>query len=114
MRTSLHTNNATRLTAETEADLAAFGLLRKAAMKHAAPKEDGNPAVFGLKEKGDSTELTFNVSAERLQEDGMIMAVAAPENKSFNMLVQTNFNEAVSTASESDLKRFLRGLLRKV
>lgn len=114
MRTSQPTNNLTRLAPETEADLAAFGLVRKAAMKEAAPRDDGEQTFFGIKENGNETELRFNASIADLQKNNMTVAMVAPEDKTFNMLLSTNFNEAVTTASEDDLRTFLRGLLRKV
>lgn len=113
MPTSSPTNKLTNVTPETEADLAAYGIVRKTAMENAAPQED-EQVFFGMKQNGNSTELTFGTSIQNIQDKNMTVAMVAPENKTFNMLLETNFNEAISSANEDDLRSFLRGILRKV
>lgn len=113
MPTSQLTNKQTRLRTEDQADLAAFGLLRKTAMKNAAPSENSQ-AFFGIKDSGEDTELKFDASIEDLQHDNMTVAMVAPEDKTFNMLLTTDFNEAVKAATEQDLRAFLRDTIRKV
>lgn len=110
MLTSPHTNNnSTNMSPELEADLAAYGILRKT-----AEKEAGDAEFFGMKDKGNKTVLKFNADIETLQDEGMTVSVVAPQNETFNMLLTTDFNKAVKTATTDDLRAYLRKLLRKV
>jgi len=82
-------------------------------MENAAPS-DSEQNFFGMRENGDSTELKFNASIADIQDDNMTVAMVAPEDKTFNMLLSTNFHEAVTTADEKDLRTFLRTVIAKV
>lgn len=108
------TNKSTKVSQELQEDLAAFGILRRQVMENAAPKQNGAPNFFGIKDKGNEVELKFDTDISAIQDSGMMVALAAPENETFNMLVTTNFKKAISTGSQKDLRAFLRRIVDKV
>lgn len=106
-------NELTKVTAELQVDLAEYGIVRKKVMEQAAPKKNGEPNFFGYRDSDDEVELKFNASAKTIQKSGMKMGMAVPENKSFDLLLTENFQEAISTVSEDKLRSFIRSIVNQ-
>lgn len=97
-------------------DLAAYGLVRDIAAKK-APVNLEKPNFFGLQDKGEEVELLFtkdNKTLVEATEEGMQLAVVAPEDESFNMLLTKDFPKAVSDKDPETLRDFLRRILDEV
>jgi len=105
-------NNSTKVSQELQRELAEYGIVRHKVEEKAAPNSE-RPKFFGIKEAGSKTELKFNTTIKGIQDAKMTVAIAAPEHESFNMLVTTNFSKAVTTASEEDLRTFIRKIVDK-
>lgn len=108
MPTSNNTNKSTKVSTELQADLAQYGLVRAEAIKNAPVKRTGTPNFFGIKNEGSETVLKFNTSIETIQDNGMTVALVAPENESFNMLVTKDFKKAVEGSTIDNLRSFVR------
>jgi hypothetical protein len=106
---TLHSTNAhTKVDLPLQEELAQYGILRAKVMDKAPPKKDG-ANFFGLRYTGGGeSETLFDTSVKAIQDNDMMLAMAVPEDKTFNMLVTTDFVKAVSTASPTDLRGFLR------
>lgn len=113
MPTLLPTNEHTRVSAELQKELAQFGILRQDVMEKAPPKE-GKPNFFGIKYEGEVPELAFGLDVKQIQEREMSVGMAAPMDKSFDMLMTENFEGTVKTADQTDLRSFIRRLVDKV
>jgi hypothetical protein len=110
----MHINKSTRVSESLQEEMAEFGLLRSKVMENAPPKESGEPNFFGVRNYGgDRIELKFDTSIEAMQDDNMTVALAAPDLETFNMLVTTNFDEAVKTGSKEDIRSYLRRIVDK-
>lgn len=110
----MHTNKSTNVTEELQRDLAAYGLVRSKVMENAAPTDSGEPKFFGIRNTGGDVEYKFGASIEAIQDAGMTVALAAPDLETFNMLVTTDFEKAVSVASREDLRSYLRRVVDRV
>lgn len=110
----MRTNKSTKVSENLQEELAAFGILRSKVMEKAAPREDGEAEFFGIKNYGGNTvELKFDTSIDEIQNANMTVALAAPELSTFNMLVTTNFDEAVKVSTKEDLRSYLRRIVDK-
>ncbi len=97
-------------------ELAAYGLVRAIASKK-APVNLEKPNFFGMQDKGEEVELLFTKDTKELvaaTEEGMQLAVVAPEDESFNMLLTKDFPKAVSDKDPETLRDFLRRILDEV
>lgn len=110
----MHTNKSTRVDEELQRDLSAYGLVRSKVMENAAPTDSGGPKFFGIRHYGGDVEYKFDASIEAIQDAGMTVALAAPDLETFNMLVTTDFEKAVSVASREDLRSYLRRVVDRV
>lgn len=108
------TNKSTNVSEELQRDLAAYGLVRSKVIENAAPTDDGAPKFFGISNTGGNIEYKFDASIEAIQDAGMTVALAAPDLETFNMLVTTDFEKAVSIASREDLRSYLRRVVDRV
>jgi hypothetical protein len=107
-------NRLTKVDSRLQRELAEYGIVRRKVMDKAPPKANGQANFFGFKDTYDEAELKFDVSPETIQENGMKVGMAVPDNKSFNLLVTQNFTEAIKTVSESGLRAYLRRVIDKV
>lgn len=107
-------NDNTKVSKELQEDLALYGITRKDVMEKAPPKKDGKANFFGVKEEaGGKLKLKFTDNIVSINKDKMMVGMATPENKSFDLLVTKNFKEAVTKASKNDLRSFIRQIVKK-
>lgn len=103
-------NNSTVVDQTLQHELAEYGLLRKEAI--------GNTTVdnpfFGLRVKYAGYETKFGTSLKAIQDSPLDIAIVAPENEPFDMLVTKDFNKAIKTASKDDLRSFIRSIVDRV
>lgn len=112
----MNTSQLTVVNSTLSDSLAAYGLVRSIAAKK-APVNLEKPNFFGLENKGEETELLFTKDDSTLveaTEKGMQLAVVAPEDESFNMLLTKDFPRAVSDKDPETLRDFLRRILDEV
>lgn len=108
-------NENTKMSDELVEDLAQYGITRSKVMEKAPPKANGKANFFGIKEGANGkAELKFTDNVTAIQKDKMIIGMAAPEDKPFDLLVTVDFKKAVKTASPDDLRSYLRNLVKKV
>lgn len=103
-------NTSTVVSEELQQELAEYGIFRKEAVKNTSAS---NP-MFGFRDTYNGYEAKYHASAASIQDAQMQIAVVAPENMPFDMLVTTNFKEAVRTARPDDLRAYLRSIVDKV
>lgn len=106
-------NDSTNVSQVLQEDLAEYGILRAEAIKNAPVKSSGVPNFFGLKYGFGEAELLFDTDIKTIQDRNMQVAIVAPDNETFDMLVTTNFQKAVTKASPDQLRSFIRNILRK-
>jgi hypothetical protein len=79
-----------------------------------APVNLTKPNFFGYEDRGAEVEFLFTKDKKTLAEateEGMQLAMVAPENESFNMLLTSNFPEAIKKADPETLREFLRHIV---
>lgn len=103
-------NKSTKVDESLQRELAEYGLLRQEVTENTSVD---NP-LFGLRTRFGGYDTKFGVSAQTVQESNMSIAVAAPDNEPFDMLVTKNFKEAISKADTKDLRSFLRSIVDRV
>lgn len=109
----MDTSHVTKISESLSDDLAQYGIIRAVAAK-AAPVNKKSANFFGLNNDGTDTELVFSKDIDHLVESEMDLALVAPENESFNMLLTKDFKKAVTEKDEDTLRAFLRRLLDEV
>lgn len=112
----MDTSHLTVVDSNLSDNLAAYGLVRDIAAKK-APVDLKKANFFGMEDRGGEVELVFSKDKKTLAdatEEGMQLAVVAPEDESFNMLLTTDFPRAVSDKSPETLRDFLRRILDEV
>lgn len=109
----MDTSHVTKVSESLSEDLAQYGLVRAVAEK-AAPVNTKNPNFFGMRDNGMDTELVFSKDIDTLVESEMDLALVAPENETFNMLLTKDFRKAVEQKDDESLRDFLRRLLDEV
>lgn len=107
-------NKSTKVDENLQEELAAFGILRSKVMEEAPPTENGEAKFFGIRNYGgDKVDLKFDTDIQAIQDANMTVALAVPELETFNMLVTTNFEEAVKVSSKEDMRNYLRRIVDK-
>lgn len=107
----MNTKNTSTVVDQTlQVELAEYGLLRKEALANTTA---ANP-FFGLRTTYGGYDTKYGTSLKAIQESDMDIAIVAPENESFDMLITKDFNKAIKTASKDDLRSFLRSIVDKV
>ena len=104
-------NNQTKVSPTLQAELAEYGLVRMEVMEKAAPKKSGTANFFGIREGYRETELKFDASLEQIQDAGITVAAAAPEDASFDMLITADFDTAMERGSKEEKKDWLRRIV---
>lgn len=104
-------NNQTKVSSTLQADLAEYGLVRSKVIEEAPVKKTGKPNFFGIREGFNETEFKFDASLEQIQDAGMTVALAAPEDESFDMLVTADFDTAMKRGSVEEKKDWLRRIV---
>jgi hypothetical protein len=104
-------NNQTKVSETLQSELAAYGIVRMEVMENAKPKKSGEPSFFGLREGYRETELKFDATPEQIQKAGMTLALAAPEDASFDMIAVTNFDKAMKAGTVDEKKDWLRKIV---
>lgn len=97
-------------------ELAEYGLVYAVAAKK-APAKVGEANFFGMDKRNDSVDLVFTKDDKELAnavEDGMQLAVVAPENESFDMLLTSDFPRAIAGKDKETLRDFLRRIVDEV
>lgn len=103
-------NTSTVVDLNLQEDLAEYGILRH---KAGAKTTKDNP-FFGLRTSYNEYETKFGTSLKAIQESKMGIALYVPENEPFDLLITKDFNKAIKTGSEEDLRSFLRSIVDKV
>lgn len=109
----MNTSHLSKVDSTLSADLAEYGIIRAVAVKKAPVRFD-KPNFFGYENRGAEVELVFTQDDETLveaTEDGMQLALVAPDNETFNMLLSTDFPEAIKRTEPETLREFLRRIL---
>lgn len=106
-------SHVTKVSDTLNEELAQYGIVRDVAVK-LAPVNTKTASLFGFNDNGADTELLFSDDADVLVESKMDLAIVAPENESFNMLLTKDFKKAVESKDEDSLRGFLRRLLDEV
>jgi hypothetical protein len=109
----MNTSHLSKVDSTLSADLAEYGLIRAVAAKKAPVRFD-KPNFFGFEDRGAEVEMLFTDDDKTLveaTEEGMQLALVAPENESFNMLLTRDFPEAIKQAKPETLREFLRRIL---
>lgn len=105
MRTYARTNADTQL----QEDLAAYGIMREDAKN----KAKGSPGFFGLQETSSGYDVEYKDDPRNI-DDNMTLAVIAPENEPFDMLVTKDFRKAVRVGNPKNIRDYLSRLLDKL
>jgi hypothetical protein len=105
----MRTLETTKIDSTLQDDLTQYGLIRKVAEK-AAPVNAEDPTFFGVREKGQETELIFG-NEDALTEPNVQISVAAPELEPFDMLTTKDFKEAVKKTDPKTLREFIAKLV---
>lgn len=114
----MNTSQLTVVDENLREELAAYGLVRAVAAKKAPPNKSGEANFFGLDNRGEEVEMLFTEDDKKLADavcdDGMQLAVVAPENESFNMLLTKDFSKAVKGRDPETLREFIRHIVDEV
>lgn len=103
-------NKSTVVPLPLQRDLAEYGLFRKKAVDGTTKSDP----FMGVRKNSSGYETKFGTGIRAIQDDNMTVAVVAPHNEPFDMLVTKDFKKAVNTASEDDLRAFLRSIVDEV
>lgn len=106
----MNDNKSTVVDISLQRELAEYGLFRREAVANTTASDP----FMGLNNKYDEIETKFGTSIQAIQDAQMQVAIVAPENEPFDMLVTKDFKKAISTASMDDLRAFLRSIVDKV
>src|SRR6478752_1922355 len=93
----MNTSQLTVVDQNLREELAAYGLVHAVAAKK-APVSHKQANFFGVDDKGEEVELLFTKDDKTLAnavENGMQLAVVAPEDESFDMLLTNDFPKAI-------------------
>lgn len=106
MRISARTNADIQM----QEDLAAFGIMRE----HAKNETRGiTPGFFGLQKTSSGYDTQFRDDPRDI-DDGMTLAIVAPDNEPFDMLVKKDFKRAVRVSNPKSIRDYLSRLLDKL
>lgn len=103
-------NTSTVVDQTLQLELAEYGILRKEVLENTSAS---NP-FFGLRNTYGGYETKFGTSIKAIQDSELSVALAAPENESFDMLITRDFNKAIKTGSKDDLRAFVRSIVDRV
>lgn len=104
------TNTSTVVDSTLQKELAEYGIFRKEVLENTSSTDP----FFGLRVAYGGYETKFGVGIKAIQEANMDVAIVAPENEPFDMLITKDFNKAIKTASKDDLRSFLRSIVDRV
>lgn len=105
MRTYARTNADIQM----QEDLAAYGLMREDAKN----KAKGSPGFFGLRETSSGYDVQYKEDPRDIDDD-MMLAVVAPENEPFDMLITKDFKKAVRVGNPKNIRDYLSRLLDRL
>lgn len=103
-------NTSTKVTPELQKELAEYGLFRHKAVQETSASDP----FMGITREGDKYIGHFSGDIAKLQGKQAQIAVVAPENESFDMLITKDFNKAITTARPDDLRAYIRSIVDKV
>ncbi|MES2704836.1 MAG: hypothetical protein V4649_19530 [Bacteroidota bacterium] len=109
----MNTSHLSKVDENLQSELAEYGLIRAVAAKK-APVNLEKPNFFGIEDRGSEVELLFSKDDKILAEateEGMQLALVAPENEPFNMLLTRDFPAAIRGKDPETLREFLRRIL---
>lgn len=109
----MRTLEPTAISNELQEDLTKYGLVVKAAKKE-APINANKPNFFGVRNSGSEVELIFNGGEKVMTEPGVQVSVLAPDIEAFDMLVTTDFKEAVKKSDAKTIREYVSKLFDEI
>jgi hypothetical protein len=112
----MNTSQLTVVDENLRQELAAYGLVHSVAEKK-APVSNTKANFFGVERHGEEVEMLFTKDDKILADavdDGMQLAVVAPENESFDMLLTSDFPKAIQGKDSQTLREFIRRIVDEV
>lgn len=108
----LRDNN--KLSPELQFGLAEYKVLRDTAKKET--KGLTGPKYFGMTENADEFNIYVTDDLRKLDEttDPMQLAIIAPDNEEFDLLVPKDYAKKLDLKNEKNLRRYLRQLIDSI
>ena len=102
-------NQSTVVDETLQRELAEYGVFRAEVVKNTSKTDP----FFGLRITGSEYQTKFNVGIEAIQDANMQVAMVAPDDEPFDMLITKDFKKAVATAGIEDLRSFIRSIVQR-
>jgi hypothetical protein len=108
----LRDNN--KLSAEEQFGLVDYKLLRDTAKKET--KGLTGPQFFGLSKKSDEFNIYVTDDLRKFDDikDPLQLAIVAPDNETFDLLVPKDFTTKLDLKNEKNLRRYLKELVDSI